>query len=71
MTSNLGSMDRKVRLSIASAMYWIVVLGLARGVWAFIPMFIATILVVTWHERHCPIYRLFGWSTLGAARRHA
>ena len=71
MTSNLGSVDRKVRLTIASAMYWMVVLGLAKGLWAFIPMLIATTLVVTWHEGYCPIYRLFGWSTLGTARRHA
>jgi hypothetical protein len=68
MTWNLGSMDRNVRLVIASTMYWIVALGLTRGLWAFVPMSIATMMVVTWHERHCPIYSLFGWSTLKPAR---
>jgi hypothetical protein len=71
MTSNLGSMDRYVRLSIASTMYWMVALGLAKGLWAFVPMLIGTMLIVTSHERHCPIYQFFGWSTLGSARRHA
>lgn len=71
MTANLGSMDRKVRLTIASAMCWVVVLGLAKGFWAFIPMLVATMMVMTWHEGYCPIYGLFGWSTLRAARRHA
>jgi hypothetical protein len=71
MTTNLGSMDRKVRLTIASTMYWMVVLGLAKGMWAFVPMLIATMMVVTWHEAHCPIYALFGWSTLQPTRRHA
>jgi hypothetical protein len=71
MTSNLGSADRNVRLTIASSMYWMVVLGLAKGLWAIVPMLIATMMVVTWHEAHCPIYRVFGWSTLRTSRRHA
>jgi DUF2892 family protein len=71
MTANLGSMDRKVRLAVASTMYWMVVLGLVRGLWALLPMLIATMMVVTWHEGYCPIYRLFGWSTHRTARRHA
>ena len=71
MTVNLGSTDRSVRMTIASAMIWMVVLGLAKGLWVFFPMLIATTMVFTSHEGHCPIYRLFGWSTLRTARRHA
>jgi hypothetical protein len=71
MTTNLGSMDRMMRLSIASAMFWVVALGLAKGLWAFIPMSIATMLVVTWHSGHCPVYRFFGWSTYTPTKRRA
>src|SRR5438477_6610709 len=44
MTWNLGSMDRRVRLVIASTMYWMVALGLTRGLWAFAPMLIVTMM---------------------------
>jgi DUF2892 family protein len=71
MTTNLGSMDRMMRLSIASAMFWVVALGLAKGLWAFIPMSIATMLVVTWHSGHCPVYRFFGWSTYTPTKHRA
>jgi hypothetical protein len=68
MTWNLGSMDRTVRLVIASTMYWMVALGLTRGLWAFVPMLIGTMMVVTWHEHHCPVYQLLGWSTRRTTR---
>jgi hypothetical protein len=71
MMTNLGSMDRMMRLSIASSMFWIVALGLAKGLWVFIPMSIATMMVVTSHNRHCPIYRFFGWSTHTPPKRRA
>ena len=63
MMTNLGSTDRMIRMSIASAMFWVVILGLAQGFWSLIPMSIATMMVVTAHDRHCPIYRLLGLST--------
>ncbi len=68
MMTNLGSADCMIRMSIASAMFWVVTLGLAQGLWALIPMSIATMMVVTSHDRHCPIYRLLGWSTRTPAR---
>ena len=71
MMTNLGSMDRMVRLSIASSMCWVVALGLAKGLWAFIPMAIAMMLVVTSHSGHCPVYRFFGWSTHTPTKRRA
>ena len=71
MTTNLGSTDRMLRLSIASMMFWVVALGLAKGLWAFIPMSIATMMVVTAHEGHCPVYRFFHWSTSAPTKRHA
>ena len=71
MMTNLGSTDRMIRMSIASAMYWVVTLGLAQGLWSLIPMSIATMMVVTAHDRHCPIYRLLGLSTHTPARRRA
>ena len=69
MTTNLGSTDRMLRLSIASTMFWIVALGLAKGLWAFIPTSIATMMVVTSHIGHCPVYRFFGWSTHTPTKR--
>ena len=69
MMANLGSADRTLRLVVASTMFWIVALGLAKGLWAFLPMSIATLMVVTSHEGHCPAYRLLGWSTLAVAKR--
>jgi hypothetical protein len=71
MTANVGSADRKLRLVVASMMFWIVALGLAKGLWAFLPMSIATMMVVTSHEGHCPAYRFLGLSTIAAARRRA
>jgi len=71
MTANLGSADRTLRLVVASTMFWIVALGLAKGLWAFLPMSIATMMVVTSHDGRCPVYRFLGWSTLAPARRRA
>ena len=71
MKANLGSVDCALRLVVASTMFWIVALGLAKGLWVFLPMSIATMMVVTSHERRCPLYALLGWSTLAPAQRRA
>jgi hypothetical protein len=71
MTANLGTADRMLRLVVASTMFWIVALGLAKGLWAFLPMSIATMMVVTSHDGRCPVYRFLGWSSLGVAKHRS
>jgi hypothetical protein len=67
MTANLGSMDRMLRQVIAATMFWLVALRLVEGLEALVPMAIATLMIVTCHDRHCPVYRWLGWSTLHTA----
>lgn len=71
MLANLGSRDRLLRLVIASTMFWIVALGLAKGLWIVIPSSIATMMIMTSSSGHCPVYRFFGWSTRMRARLRA
>ena len=69
MSTNLGSLDRMIRLSLASTLLWIAVLGLAKGFWIIVPLSLAAMLIATCHHRRCPLYRFLGWSTLAHAPR--
>lgn len=63
MKSNLGTVDKIMRLVIAAAIAVLCLTGIATGTFAIVLIVLAGILVLTSLISFCPLYYLFGIKT--------
>jgi fatty acid desaturase len=64
MKKNMGSLDRILRIIIAAAVAVLYFTGVITGTWAIVLGIIAVIFLLTSLIGFCPLYTLFGLSTL-------
>ena len=65
MKSNVGNLDRVLRLGAALALVIVLGMGLVQGVPAIVTGVVAAVLTLTGLMGFCPAYRLVGLSTCG------
>lgn len=63
MKKNLGSLDKKVRILIAIAVAVLYYFNVITGMFAYILMALAIILLVTSFINFCPLYTILGINT--------
>jgi K+-transporting ATPase A subunit len=63
MKTNMGSMDRMVRLFIAVILGLSAFNGMITGVWAVVAYAVTAIFILTSLVGFCPLYAVFGIST--------
>lgn len=63
MKKNLGSLDKKVRILIAIAVAVLYYFNVITGMFAYILMAVAIILLVTSFINFCPLYTILGINT--------
>ncbi len=63
MKSNLGSIDKVIRILIAVACSILYFTGTVTGTLAYVLLAVGAILLLTALINFCPMYRLFGIST--------
>lgn len=63
MLKNMGVTDRGVRAILGVVAALLPALGIVTGVWVWIALVVAAILLLTAAVGFCPAYRVFGWST--------
>jgi hypothetical protein len=64
MKQNIGTIDCRIRRTVAWTFVFIMVLKLISVVWASIATFTAIFLLFTAFMPHCPLYKIFGINTL-------
>ena len=64
MKKNMSSLDRILRIIIAAAVAVLYFTGVLVGTWAIVLGVIAVIFLLTGLIGFCPLYTLFGFSTL-------
>lgn len=64
MKKNMSSLDRIIRVIAAALVAVLYFTGVISGTWAIVLGIIAVILLVTSLIGFCPLYTLFGISTL-------
>ncbi|MEK7265360.1 MAG: DUF2892 domain-containing protein [Pseudomonadota bacterium] len=62
MKTNVGMLDRIVRLAIAAAAFYVFFTG-ERPVWEYGALAVGVIMVLTALSGFCPLYRLAGFKT--------
>ncbi len=65
MKSNMGSMDKAVRILLAIAVAVLYFTGRISGIWAIVLGVIAVVFVLTSLVSFCPLYAPFKLSTKG------
>ena len=63
MKSNMGAIDKGVRITLAIAVIVLYALGVISGTWAIILLVLAGIFILTSFISFCPLYYPFGIST--------
>ena len=63
MKSNMGSLDRAVRIILAALIAILYFTGVLNGTWAIVLMLFAVVFVLTSFVGVCPLYLPFGLST--------
>jgi K+-transporting ATPase A subunit len=63
MKTNMGSMDRMVRMFIAVILGLSAFTGMITGVWAIVAYAVTAIFILTSLVGFCPLYAVFGIST--------
>lgn len=59
---NEGTLDREIRLGVG--ILFLLLGGLVfKGLWIFLSLLVAGILLVTAATGFCPVYKLLGWKT--------
>lgn len=66
MKKNLGNLDRLIRLLIALVIIPLYFMNVISGAIALIALALSAILMLTSVIRYCPLYKLFGISTVKA-----
>jgi hypothetical protein len=64
MKKNMSNLDRILRIIIAIAVAILYFMGVLSGTWAIVLGIIAVIFLLTGLIGFCPLYTLFGFSTL-------
>ena len=64
MKKNMSNLDRILRIIIAIAVAILYFMGVLTGTWAIVLGIIAVIFLLTGLIGFCPLYTLFGFSTL-------
>ncbi len=64
MTKNVGKTDKTIRLTAAVLFVILILVGVITGVWAWILGIVAVVFFVTSAISFCPLYTIFGISTL-------
>jgi K+-transporting ATPase A subunit len=63
MKTNMGSMDRMVRMFTAVILGLSAFTGMITGVWAIVAYAVTAIFILTSLVGFCPLYAVFGIST--------
>jgi K+-transporting ATPase A subunit len=63
MKTNMGSMDRMVRIFVAVMLGLAAFNGMITGVWAIVAYAVTAIFILTSLVGFCPLYAVFGIST--------
>ncbi|MCX7024692.1 MAG: DUF2892 domain-containing protein [Spirochaetes bacterium] len=63
MTSNMGKIDRVIRIVLAAAFFTLVALGVVRGPLAWLLGALAVVFAATSVVAFCPLYLPFKFST--------
>jgi K+-transporting ATPase A subunit len=63
MKTNMGSMDRMVRMFIAVILGLSAFMGMITGVWAIVAYAVTAVFLLTSLVGFCPLYAVFGIST--------
>ena len=64
MKKNMSNLDRILRIIISIAVAILYFMGVLTGTWAIVLGIIAVIFLLTGLIGFCPLYTLFGFSTL-------
>lgn len=65
MKTNMGRVDRTIRLVAAAVIAVLLILGLVKGTLAIVLAIVAAVFVITTFVGFCPAYVPFGISTKG------
>ncbi|MFB0515129.1 MAG: DUF2892 domain-containing protein [Candidatus Neomarinimicrobiota bacterium] len=68
MTSNMGAIDRIIRVVLAVIFIYLILEGTLTGVWAWVLGILGIIFLLTSLASFCPVYKLLGVSTLKKAQ---
>lgn len=63
MKTNMGNLDRAVRIIVALAIGVLTFTGVLHGTLAIVLLVIAVVFLLTSFVSFCPLYALFGFST--------
>lgn len=63
MKSNVGMVDKAIRIIAAVVLTGLYFTGNLTGVWGVIALVVAAVLVLTSFVSFCPLYAIFGLST--------
>ncbi len=63
MKKNVGSIDKAIRFIIALVMILLFALDIVTGVWGYVALGIAAVMVITSLFSFCGLYALFGVNT--------
>jgi hypothetical protein len=66
--TNMGILDRTLRVAIAAIVVYLVYAGIVTGALALLGAAIAIVFLLTSVLGFCPLYKPFGFSTCGKAR---
>lgn len=64
MKRNMSTTDRSIRIVIAVILIGLYAAGIVTGTLAIVSLVVAGIFLITSFINFCPLYRLFGISTL-------
>lgn len=68
MKTNMGRVDRTIRLAAAAVFALLLILGVVKGTLAIVLAIVAAVFVITTFVGFCPAYAPFGISTKGKGK---
>lgn len=68
MKTNMGQLDRTLRIAAAAVIGILIGTGVLKGTWATVLLVLAAVFLLTGYLRFCPLYMPFGINT---ARKRA
>ncbi|MEB8329901.1 DUF2892 domain-containing protein [Flavobacteriaceae bacterium KMM 6897] len=68
MKTNMGTVDRLIRLSLALAMGLLIYYDIVGGMLAFVFLAVISVFALTSLVGYCPFYALLGWNTFSHRR---
>lgn len=63
MKTNMGQLDRSLRIGAALLIGILIWAGALKGTWATVLLAVAAVFAITGFLSFCPLYRLFGINT--------